>query len=252
MAATVDTDTDWAALAVRMRQHEKAPTADIAAAVGRSESQVRRVLARANAERAINGAPTEVTFAASAQGPPEPGEILMNSRTGEDFEVIPGQTTVDDHLTGADNCDKCGALATLTYVPEYGANFCEACAADPQATGPLDEAPPEDDPEHPDTQAEFQGQREMDGGEVVEERLKGTRQMALDFGPNADLPVGGTLKLKSDKLASGFFGLGDVVTGTFTARIVDVAGAERFQRASEEYRMQPQQHVALITDITLE
>jgi hypothetical protein len=46
-------------------------------------------------------------------------------------------------------------------------------------------------------------------------------------------------------------GLGDLITGTFTARVVDVLGAERFQRASEEYRIQPQGHVALITEITV-
>jgi hypothetical protein len=72
--------------------------------------------------------------------------------------------------------------------------------------------------------------------------------MALDFGENADVPVGGTLVIKSDKLASGFYGLGDIITGTFTARVVDVAGKERLQRASEEFRAQPQQHVALITE----
>jgi hypothetical protein len=83
-----------------------------------------------------------------------------------------------------------------------------------------------------------------------EVRLAGTQQQAFDFG-SEELPVGGTLKLKSDKLASGFYGLGDVITGTFTARVVDVAGAERYQRASEEYRVQPQGHVALITEIKL-
>lgn len=28
-------------------------------------------------------------------------------------------------------CDRCGARQPTTYVPEYGANFCERCAADP-------------------------------------------------------------------------------------------------------------------------
>lgn len=30
-------------------------------------------------------------------------------------------------------CDKCGNRVPTTYVPEYSANFCETCAADPQA-----------------------------------------------------------------------------------------------------------------------
>jgi hypothetical protein len=109
-------------------------------------------------------------------------------------------------------------------------------------TDVYDHLPAEDDPEHPDTLAEFRGE----AGEP------GTRQMALDFGENADVPVGGTLVIKSDKLASGFYGLGDIITGTFTARVVDVAGKERLQRASEEFRAQPQHHVALITDLTVD
>jgi hypothetical protein len=119
----------------------------------------------------------------------------------------------------------------------------------------------EDDPEHPDTLAEFRGEAGEPVGDMpgqtppdagdYEVRLKGTRQLALDFGPNADAVVGATIVLKSDKLASGFYGLGDVITGTFTARVVDVAGKERLQRASGEFRAQPQHHVALITDLTV-
>lgn len=80
-------EIDWAAEAVRLRREENMPTADIAQRVDRSPSRVRRVLAEANTDRAMNG-------------------------RGD----IPGQTTVDDHL------------------------------------------PPEDDPEHPDTLAEFRGE----------------------------------------------------------------------------------------------
>jgi hypothetical protein len=104
-----------------------------------------------------------------------------------------------------------------------------------EAGDPVGDMPPADPPADPTT----------------ETRLQGTQQMHIDFGPHAEIPVGGTLKLKSDKLASGFYGLGDLITGTFTARVVDVLGAERFQRASEEYRIQPQGHVALITEITV-
>jgi hypothetical protein len=43
-----------------------------------------------------------------------------------------------------------------------------------------------------------------------------------------------------------------VISGTFTARIVDVAGKERLQRASEEFRAQPQHHVALITELSVD
>lgn len=134
---------------------------------------------------------------------------------------IPGQTTVDDHLPPEDDPD---------YTSDPLDDFKSEAG---EAVGPM---PPDPNPPEPIG---------------YEARLAGTRQMALDFGAE-ELPVGGTLKLKSDKLASGFYGLGDVITGTFTARIVDVAGAERFQRASEEFRVQPQGHVALITEIALE
>jgi len=83
------------------------------------------------------------------------------------------------------------------------------------------------------------------------EVVQGTRQMAIDFGPEADVPTGGTLVVKSEKLASGFFGLGDVITGTFTARIVSVGGKERFNEASEQFRAEPQAHVALITEVSI-
>lgn len=32
-----------------------------------------------------------------------------------------------------DRCDRCGRAAALAFLPEYGASFCEPCAADPQA-----------------------------------------------------------------------------------------------------------------------
>jgi hypothetical protein len=39
-----------------------------------------------------------------------------------------------------DGCDRCGRqYVQLHYLPEYAANFCASCAADPQA--PVEEAP---------------------------------------------------------------------------------------------------------------
>jgi hypothetical protein len=58
--------------------------------------------------------------------------------------------------------------------------------------------------------------------------------------------------VKSEKLASGFFGRGDVITGTFTARITKVGSEEKFDKASEEYRAEPVPHVATITEISYE
>lgn len=145
--------------------------------------------------------------------------------TPDEIHEATGQTTVDDHL-------------------------------------PSEEPDPFDDPEHPDALAQFREQAgeavgpmppDQDPPEPIsyEVRLAGTRQMALDFGENADVPIGGTLVIKSDKLASGFYGLGDLVEFTATARIVDVAGKERMDSASEEFRAKPQHHVALITEVAI-
>jgi hypothetical protein len=94
------TETDWQETAVRMRREQQAATADIAEAVGRSESQVRRVLAKANAERAINGAPSS-----NGNGP---------------HDVIPGQTTVDDHLEPEDDPESPGWAGRDEFVDEAG------------------------------------------------------------------------------------------------------------------------------------
>jgi hypothetical protein len=87
---------------------------------------------------------------------------------------------------------------------------------------------------------------------VSEVRYRGTRQTCLDFGPNADLPTGGTLTVKSEKLASGHFGLGDVITGTFTARVTGFGAKEKFDKGSEEYRASTVPYVATITEISYE
>jgi len=86
----------------------------------------------------------------------------------------------------------------------------------------------------------------------TEVRLAGTRQMALDFGPEADTPVGGTIVLRSEKLASGFFGLGDVIEGRFTARVVKVGAEEKADKDIGEYRAKPVAHVALITELAVD
>lgn len=140
--------------------------------------------------------------------------------------LLPADPIVESNLGNGNGNGH--AIPGQTTVDDHLADF-KAEAG--EAVGPMPPREPEDALDDP------------------EPRLKGTRQLALDFGPNADIPVGGTLVIKSDKLASGFFGLGDVIEGTFTARIVDVGGKERLQRASEEFRAQPQAHVALITDL---
>jgi hypothetical protein len=308
---------DWQEEAVRLRREEKMATAEIAERVGRSASRVRRVIAEAQTDRAINGSesngngpytmrdgervPVDVTAplnerhyppehyattsnsggdatitAGGFNGPPEEPQGDIEAAPPLDESSLAHQTTVEEQIeqtnrilwTGenrqevayflgrgengtivASNIDLPTAtegemararpgdtivkLGDGTYMVE-GLDEDPLAAFKREAGDAVGDMPPTDPPADPE----------------YESRLKGTRQMALDFGAD-ELPVGGTIKFKSDKLASGFYGLGDVVTGTFTARVVDVAGAERFQRASEEFRIQPQGHVALITEITV-
>jgi hypothetical protein len=202
-----DTSTDWQDEAVRLRRDEKMATADIAAIFGKSASQVRRVIAQAQTERAVNGSHTE--------------------EAPNDLRAWPAQDGM-----GAQEPEPQGDITAALANPEDPLHAFKREAG--PSVGAMPPTDPPADPEEPET------------------RYRGTRQTCLDFGPNADLPTGGTLVVKSEKLASGFFGRGDVITGTFTARITKVGSEEKFDKASEEYRAEPVPHVATITEISYE
>lgn len=82
--------------------------------------------------------------------------------------------------------------------------------------------------------------------------LKGTRQLALDLGPNAAPITESTVTFKSEKWPSGHFGMGDVVIGTFRARIVSTPGKEKWDANEEEFVAAPMNYGALITEISYE
>lgn len=214
MSAVSDTTTDWQDQAVALRRDQKMGTNEIAAMFGKSASQVRRVLSAANTNQAMNG---------------------------RDNGSIPGQTTVDDHL------DEEGLREDVV---------------DDAEDGYPNEVVPADDPEHPDTMAAFRvnageavgdmPKREMDTGTVVAEtRLAGTRQMALDFGENSGLAGAATITFKSEKLASGFYGLGDLIAGTFVARVTSAPGREKFDKTAEEWRTDDVAYGATLTEVAL-
>jgi hypothetical protein len=218
------TTKDWEAEALSLKD-QGLSTAEIADQVGKHPASVRRLVAR-QPEPSSNGngnghGPIDAATAAR----------LRDAATGDGDPPagpIPGQIDIDgDEVMG-------GALSSgpeeeRDPTPGYDKEALEAEAG--EAVGPM---PP----------------REMDGGELVTEiRLQGTRQLAIDFGPAADIPTGGTLVVKSEKLASGHFGLGDVITGTFTARITDAGGKERVDKLSEEWRAKPTAYVATITEL---
>lgn len=213
-------EIEWQAEALSLKA-QGLSSAEIADKVGKHPATVRKVLARANDE-------PEPPSNGNGHGPidAETAARLRDAATGDGDPPagpIPGQIDID----GAEAHDNAGGGDALTAYDRFKEEAGEA-------VGPM---PP----------------REMDGGEpVTEVRLQGTRQLAIDFGPEADLPTGGTLVVKSEKLASGHFGLGDVITGTFTARITDAGGKERVDKLSEEWRAKPTAYVATITELEVD
>lgn len=219
---TVDTQ-DWMAEAVRLRREEQMETADIAARVDRSPSRVRRVLAEANAARFTE--------------PAGPDRVLSTEEASEAFSEP--QTTVYDHLPPS---EEPAPEDDPEYEPEGIADqWFRAEAGEP--VGPMQTRPGEEPPT----------QREMDGGEEVvpSPQIKGATQLALDFGPNAAMVTSATIVLKSEKLTSGYFEMGDVIHGSFTARITAITGAEKLDKDLDVFVAKPQAQVATITEITV-
>jgi len=218
---------EWEAEVVDLKR-QGLDTREIAEALDKHPSTIRKAVARAREagrladDRVLSSDEASAAFGAPSAAAP----------------AIRGQTTVDDFTGEVPPEDD------PEYEPETpGNDWINAPGRDPledfkaeagEAVGPMPPGPEEDtDPD-------------------VVSRVAGTRQMALDFGPEADVPVGGTLVVKSEKRASGHFGMGDVITGTFTARITDIGGKERFDSASEEFRAKPTAYVATITEFTVD
>lgn len=141
--------------------------------------------------------------------------VLSSDEASATFgNEIPGQTTVDDHL------------------------------------------PPEDDPEHADDDGdpleEFPG--EEPAGELDDQGpfVQGTRQMAIDFGAECPIVSKATLKFTSEKAASGFFGLGDEITGTFRATVTAAPGKLKMDKDLGEWVAAPTDYVATIEHFTVD
>lgn len=220
-SGTVPIDSDWAQQSIALKAEGK-ESAEIADVVGKNAASVRKVLAEARRQGLLPDGPVSTNGNGNGHG--YPGVV---HRTDED-PPIPGQTTVEGYI--AEHRD-------ISRVLEIDDDVDPLTRFKFEAGEPVGDMPPAD----PD-----------DTDPLMVSRLKGTRQLALDFGENADIPLGGTLVIKSDKLASGFFGLGDVIRGTFEARIVQVGAKEKLDSASEEFRGDPVAHVGLITDISVE
>jgi hypothetical protein len=82
--------------------------------------------------------------------------------------------------------------------------------------------------------------------------VRGTRQMAIDFGEEAPIVCKATLKFTSEKAASGFFGLNDQITGTFRATITTAPGKLKWDKDLEEWVAAPVDYVATIEEFTVD
>lgn len=92
----VVTETDWQAEAVRLRREDKMATKDIAERVGKSESQVRRVIAQERTAH-FTGASSNGSGAHEPESEYGADHGPLGAMPGT---VIPGQTMVEDHLAG--------------------------------------------------------------------------------------------------------------------------------------------------------
>lgn len=203
---------EWEAEVVDLKR-QGLETSAIAEALGKHPATIRKAVARAREAGALAD-----------------DRVLSSDEARETFQPIEGQTTVDDFTDDPDAYDGNGEARDPLedFKAEAGV-----------AVGPMQTRPGEE-PEEP---------LEAEAPQVF---VSGTRQMALDFGDNAAMVTGATLVLKSEKLASGHFGLGDVIHGSFTARIVDTRGAEKLDKDIGEFVAKPTAQVALITEIEVE
>lgn len=241
-------DLAWQADALELRATTELTTSEIGNRVDKHPATIRKLFARnpppvadPTADRAMSTEEANAAFSAISMTP---------TPVDEQHEgTIPGQTTVDDFT---DTCEH--------GVPLL--DECETC--DPQVTPP----PTPDDWENwePGAKEAFKSEageavgpmppvvtvtREMDGGEevVAVPQIKGTAQLALDFGPDAAMVTSATVVFKSEKLTSGYFEMGDVIHGTFTARITAITGAEKLDKDLDVFVAKPQAQVATITEI---
>lgn len=234
-------DTEWQGKALELRTTGLG-TSEIGEAVGKHPATIRRLFAR-NPEseapdRVLSSEEASEAFAEPQEDP---------NATNLPPEPHPGQTTVDDFTDSCEHgvpvdevCGDCGDC-----------DFGDEKQIVPSARDPLEDFRAEAGEAVGPMPAAATVTREMDEGEEVNPAIfvQGTRQMALDFGENAAMVTGATLVLKSEKLEAGHFGLGDVIHGSFTARIVATTGAEKFDKDIDSFVAKPTAQVALVTEI---
>lgn len=224
MSAISDTATDWQREVIDLKV-QGLSAAEIAEAVGKHAATVRKVIKRHADE--VETIAADIERVSDEEG-----------RKVWDGVPIPGQTTVDDFTGEGDESEALNALATGDDVNTLDEDVDPLEEFKAEAGEAVGDMPP----------------REMDAGEIVETApfVQGTAQLALNFGPNAAPVRGATIVFKSERLESGFFEMGDLVSFSGTARITAINGAEKLDRDIGEFVAKPQAHVALITEIEIE
>jgi hypothetical protein len=216
-------EMEWQAEALSLKE-QGLSSAEIADAVGKHPATVRKVLARASVEPSSNG---------NGHGPidAETAARLRDAATGDGDPPagpIPGQIDIDGGETGGDifpDGRSSGPEEERDPTPRYDKDAFEAEAG--EAVGPMPPRAPEGEITY-----------------VEKPRIDGTQQVAFDFG--GELAEEGTLTF-TGTFPSGFFEKGDVITGSFKARVVGVAGKDKLDKKSGTFSAAPQAHVALIT-----
>lgn len=225
-------------------------TNDIAEAVGKHPATIRKAIAKAREEGTLTDE-TQTTVSDFAEGDDrivwtgenrqQVAKFLGRGENGTIHAQKIDLPTLDDarmvQATPGDTIVRVGEEA-YDVIPDPERDPLEDFKAEAgEATGDLQPRPGEEP-----------------AGELEPEPplMPGTRQLALDFGPNAAPVHEAAVQFKSEKWPSGHFGMGDVVTGTFTARVVGIPAKEAFDKDSEEFRAKPITYAALITEIEYE
>lgn len=213
----------WEADAVRLRAQGK-DAHEIGALLEKHPASIRKAWKRAE-DRRMSEAEAKDVFAETCEHGVRWDVGCMTCVEAKNAAVtataIEGQTTVDDFT------DPSVDATFSDPLDEFKAEAGEAVG---------DMPPREPDAALPDP----------------EPIVKGTRQMAIDFGEEAPIVCKATLKFTSEKAASGFFGLNDQITGTFRATITTAPGKLKWDKDLEEWVAAPVDYVATIEEFTVD
>lgn len=224
----VDT-ADWQADVLRLKG-EGLSANDIAEQVGKHVATVRKVIARAPAEPEVPFQETsaEIYSTPSTNGNghgPMGGLATVDAETAERLRKAAGMNEDRDVIPGQIDIEGGEVPSHEDLHNGSGLDWFKQEAGEPVGDMP---------PTAPEGEVTY----------VEKPRIDGTRQVAFDFG--GALAEEGTLTF-TGTFPSGFFEKGDVISGTFKARIVSFTPKDKLDKKSGTFVAAPQAHTALIT-----